>query len=75
MNEDRLHELHEELDVLAWKLQVAKIHLEISQTLLEDKQKRAMASEDVFQDHELDLWKVNSTIVEVQKEMMGLEWE
>jgi hypothetical protein len=47
--------------------------LEISQTLLEDKQKRPMASEDVFQDHELDLWKVNSTIVEVQKEMMGLD--
>ncbi len=65
MSEDRLHELHVELDVLAWKFQVVEIHLEISQKLLEDKQKRAMANEDVFQDHELDLWKVDSIIVEV----------
>jgi hypothetical protein len=34
-----------------------------------------MAGEDVFQDHELDLWKLDSTIVEVQKEMMDLERE
>jgi hypothetical protein len=65
MSEDWLHELHEELDVFAQKLQTAKIHLEISQTLLEDKKKRAMASENVFQNHELNFWKLNSIIVEV----------
>jgi hypothetical protein len=53
------------LDVFAQKLQTTKIHLEISQTLLEDKKKRAMATENIFQNHELNFWKLNSIIVEV----------
>jgi hypothetical protein len=48
MGEDWLHELHEELHVLARKLHTTEIHLEISQSLFEEKRKRVMTSEDVF---------------------------
>jgi hypothetical protein len=57
------------------KLQDVKTKLEISQTLFEDKKKRVIVSEDVYQNAKLNYWKLDSMINEAQKEISGLEWE
>jgi hypothetical protein len=46
--------------------------LEISKELLEDKSKRAMKGEDVFQDVKVESWKLDSNIIELHKEILIL---
>lgn len=57
------------------KLQDVKTKLEISQTLFEEKKKRVIVSEDVYQNAKLNYWKLDSMINEAQKEISSLERE
>jgi hypothetical protein len=45
--------------------------LEISQTLFEDKKKRIIIGEDVYQDAWFNYWKLDSMINVVQKEILA----
>lgn len=75
MNDDRLKEWHVDLYDVAKKLRNAETKLEISWTLIEDRRKIVISRENVYLDVELDSWKLDFIIIEVQKEIFGLERE
>ncbi len=52
------------MDDVTKKFQDVGTKLEISWTLFEDKKKRAIAGKDMYQDAELDYWKLDSMINE-----------
>ncbi len=54
-------------------LQTLKNELDISRTSLEDKWQSVMQGEDAFQDTKLDMWKVDSNIVLVLKDLTNLD--
>jgi len=60
---------------VAKKLRNAETKLEISWTLIEDRRKIVISRENVYLDVELDSWKLDFIIIEVQKEIFGLERE
>lgn len=75
MNDDRLKEWHVDLYDVAKKLRNVETKLEISWTLIEDRRKIVISRENVYLDVELDSWKLDFIIIEVQKEIFGLERE
>ncbi len=54
LNNNHLKESHIDLDDVAMKLQDVKFKLEISHTLFENKKKKTIVGEDVYQDVKLD---------------------
>jgi hypothetical protein len=61
-------------ELVANKEQCEK-RLATSKTILEDHKKRAMKGEDLFQDQELELWKVETNLNRVQLELKDLHSE
>lgn len=62
--------LSKEMEVVNANLQTLEKKLDISCTMLEDKQQSAMQGEDAFQDTKLNIWKVDYDIVSVSKDLI-----
>ncbi len=61
------------LNVLKKEVEASKKKLKIWRAIIEESRARVMQGEDYFQDAELELWKVESNIATVKKEMCEVE--
>jgi hypothetical protein len=61
------------LDVLRKEVEATKNKLEIQRPIVEDSRARVMQGKDSFHDAKLELWKVESNIVVVKKQMGEVE--